>query len=65
MTIRQNTLNENENTDFTLLKNWDQQKTLPVSNNRNSSKKRKVDSKKCERKSERKCKNKSLINAHG
>ena len=65
MTIRQNTLTEHENVDMALLKNWDQQKTMPIHHSRGySSKKRKTtESKKSERKSERKSKNKSLVSS--
>lgn len=61
MTMGQNTLSENENTDLTLMRNWDQQKTMPWNTRQHSVKKRKSESKKSERKSERKGKNKSLI----
>lgn len=64
MTMRQNTLSEHENADLALLKNWDQQKTMPVHNRPSSSKKRKSESKKSDRKSDRKNK-KSMVNAHG
>lgn len=63
MTMTQNTLSENENTDLTLLRNWDQQKTMPLNARQYSVKKRKSESKKSERKSERKGKNKSLISS--
>lgn len=55
MTMRQNTMSDCDNVDIAMLKTWDKQKTLPSNNNRqSSSKKRKTDSKKSERKSERK-----------
>jgi hypothetical protein len=60
-TMKQNTLAEQENTDLALMKNWDQQKTMPLHARQNSSKKRKSECKKSERKSDWKAKNQSLI----
>lgn len=38
MTMRQNTISEPENSDIALLKNWDQQKTMPIQRDNDSSK---------------------------
>ncbi|CAI2386564.1 unnamed protein product [Moneuplotes crassus] len=60
-TMRYTKTAEGDNMDLDLLQDWDKQKTMPVQARQTSSKKRKSDCKKIQRKSENKSKNKSLL----